>query len=204
MRTTRVIYIGGTPMVGKSTVARLLASRLQYECVSTDDIGAAITAVTELETHPQFHYMGTEDYRDYYATTDTTKLVRDMDDLHAALWPALRILFQNHLSWGSPIVIEGWGLRPRYVSELSGDIGGVFLLADNALLEERVAASEFGSGATDRESMLANYLERSRLYNAMVQDQVSQLGLASVHVSADMKPDEIADECTRIVSRGKS
>ena len=190
-------------MVGKSTVARVLASRLQYECVSTDDIGAAIAAVTNVATHPQFHYMGQQDYRDYYATSDIRRLVGDMDNLHAALWPALRILFENHMSWGSPIVIEGWGLRPKYVSELSGDIAGVFLLADDSLLEERVLSSDFSTGSMDRETMLGQYLERSRLYNAMMQAHVSQLGLASIHVLGEMKPDEIADECISVVSKRK-
>jgi len=60
-------------MVGKSTVARLVASRLQYECVSTGDIGIAIAAVTDASTHPESHYMGTQDYRDYYTATGMQK-----------------------------------------------------------------------------------------------------------------------------------
>jgi GNAT superfamily N-acetyltransferase len=200
-RTPKVIYIGGSPMVGKSTVARVVASRLQYACVSTDDIGSAVAAVTNETTHPQFHYMGTQDHRDYYASSDTRKLVSDMNDLHASLWPAVRILFENHMSWAGPVVIEGWCLRPRLVSELSGDVAGVFLLGDDALLEERVFSSDFSIGATDRKAMLGQYLERSRLYNAMIQDHVSELGLASIHVSREMSPDEIAAECIRVVSR---
>jgi 2-phosphoglycerate kinase len=201
MTAPKAIYIGGTPMVGKSTVGRILASRLQYQCVSTDDIGAAITAVTDAATHPQFHYMGTQDYRDYYATTEMPKLIRDMERQHAALWPALRVLFQNHMTWGVPIIIEGWALRPNCVAELSGDIGGVFLMADDALVESRVRSSDFSAGAKDREAMLLRYIERSRRYSSAIQDDVSRLGLVGITISAEMKPDEIADECIRALDR---
>ena len=203
MKAPRAIYLGGAPMVGKSSVARILASRLQYECVSTDDVGAAISAITDAATHPEFHYMGTQDYRDYYASTDMQKLIRDIDRQHAALWPALRALFQNHMSWGAPIIIEGWALRPDYVSELSGDIAGVFLIANDALLERRIRSSDFSAGANDREAMLRQYLERSKLYNAEIQSQVPQLALAAVHVSEDMSSSEIAQECIHILEKGK-
>ncbi len=182
-------------MVGKSTAACMLASRLQYECVSTDDIGAAITAVTNTSTHPAFHYMGTQDYRDYYANTMPEKLIEDIEKQHAALWPALRTLFQNHVSWGRPIIIEGWALRPNYVSELSGDISGVFLMADVALIEKRICSCDFSAGASDPKGTIDHYLKRSIIYNTELQNQVSQLGLPEVHVSEDMEPFEIVEAC---------
>ncbi|MDP6633338.1 MAG: hypothetical protein QGG42_00385 [Phycisphaerae bacterium] len=36
MKFSRVIYIGGAPLVGKTTVARIIAERLGYNCISTD------------------------------------------------------------------------------------------------------------------------------------------------------------------------
>jgi 2-phosphoglycerate kinase len=182
MTVPKVIYIGGAPMVGKTTVATLLASRLGCACISTDDIGAAITAATDASTHPEFHYMGAMDYRDYYATTDVETLIRHSDDQHAALWPAIRALFQNHESWGNPIVIEGWALRPGYVAELSGSISGVFLTADDDLIEDRVRCSAFCAGAPHQQAILNSYLERSLRYNAELRQQVSELGLPQIRI----------------------
>jgi len=197
----KVIYIGGTPMVGKSTVARLIASRLQYGCISTDDLGAAIAAVTKATTHPEFHYMGEQDYRDYYAANSAEKLIRDIDDQHQALWPALQTLFQNHSSWGTPIIIEGWALRPDYVSELGGDIAGLFLLAEDALIENRVRSSRFSENANHREAMLQRYLERSVWYNSVIKGQISRLGLRAIQVSEDMQPNKIYDQCMRVLNK---
>jgi cytidylate kinase len=42
----RVILVGGAPLSGKSTVARVLADRHRYACIATDDLGAAVRAVS--------------------------------------------------------------------------------------------------------------------------------------------------------------
>ncbi len=190
-------------MTGKSTAATLLASSLKYASLSTDDIGAAVAAVTDKSTHPAFHYMISRDYRDYYATADIQKLMSDIDAQHAALWPALRVIFQNHASWGRPIVIEGWALRPENVSKLSGDIDGVFLIADESLIQKRVRNSDFSMGARDRETMLRNYLERSLRYNAEIRKQARRLGLSTIHLSDEMKPWEIVEKCIRILQKAR-
>jgi cytidylate kinase len=52
MSFPRVILIGGAPMSGKTTVAQMLAATLGYGCLSTDDLGAAIRAVTTKDSHP--------------------------------------------------------------------------------------------------------------------------------------------------------
>ena len=52
MRYTKVIFLGGAPILGKTTVARILACRLRYSSVSTDDIGIAIGSVTMTDRHP--------------------------------------------------------------------------------------------------------------------------------------------------------
>ena len=66
MNLPKVVLIGGPPFVGKSAVARRFAARYGYGCISTDDIGKAIGAVTTVETHPELHTMDDTDYRDYF------------------------------------------------------------------------------------------------------------------------------------------
>jgi len=199
MKYPKVIYLGGAPMVGKTTIARIVASRLHYDCVSTDDIGAAIASVTELASHPAFHYMGDRDFREYYVSSSMDDLIRDANNQHEALWPALLTLFRNHSTWGTAAIIEGWALRPDHVSQLSGDIAGLFLLADDCLVEERVRASDFSVGASDEEMMIRRYLERSLWYSAHIRDQVERLGLRSIPISPEMRPREIADQCMRVL-----
>jgi len=199
MRRPKIIYIGGTPMTGKTTIARILSCRLQYECISTDDIGAAITAVTDGELYPRFHYMSGHDHRDYYTRTGMNTQIRDINAYHAALWPALRVLINNHATWGNPLVIEGWALRPAYMAGLRGDVAGLFLLADDALIEQRALDSPFTDGAADRALMVRRYVERSRRYTSEIRSEITRLGLSAITVTHMLKPKDIAEECMRVL-----
>jgi hypothetical protein len=117
------------------------------------------------------------------------------------LWPALRTLIQNHEAWGHPLVIEGYALRPAYVHTLAGDVSGVFLLADEALIEKRVRSSDFSEGASNVALMIERYCARSFWYNAMLREQVSQLGLKALEISDGMRPEEIVDGCLNLLAR---
>ncbi len=199
MKYPKVIFLGGAPMVGKTTVARIIASRLQYGCISSDDIGAGIAAMTDSTSHSAFHYMKGRDFREYYITSSKDDLIRDINKQHEALWPALLTLFRNHSTWDTPTLIEGWALRPSYVSQLSGDISGLFLLSDDTLLEERPRSSGFSAGASDEEKMIQKYVERSIWYNMQLRELVPHQGLKSLSISSKMLPEEIADDCMRLL-----
>ncbi len=200
MNYPKVIYLGGAPFIGKTTVACILAARLNYGTISTDDISAAITAVTTAQTHTEFHYMQDDGFPEYYVVSDKMKLISDINQHHKALWPALQILISNHLSWSTPVVIEGWALRPEYIARVSGNIAGIFLLSDDHLIEQRVRFCGFGAGASDKEKMIRQYLERSFWYRAQLKKEVANHGLQALSITPDMHPDDIADECMRILA----
>ena len=194
MRYPQVIYIGGAPMLGKTTAARILACRLGYSYISTDDIGVAIGAITERD-RPEI------DYREYYIVNSLEELIQDMNTGHERKWPALRAVIQRHEAWDYPLVIEGYGLRPSYVHSLTGDVSGVFLLADEALIEKRVRSSDFSEGASNVQTMVERYCARAFWYNAMLRAEVARLGLNALEVCEGMRPEEIVDECLSLLSR---
>jgi 2-phosphoglycerate kinase len=204
MNYPKVIYLGGAPMVGKTAVARVIASRLKYGCISTDDIGAVIASVTDEKSHQAFHYMTGRDYREYYISSSIDELITDIDRQHAALWPAILTLLRNHSNWGTPVVIEGWALRPHLVSQLTGDIAGIFLLADDHMIEERTIrhceSSDFTKGATDEDKMIRRYIQRSLWYNEQLRTEVTRLGLTAITITSEMRPEYIADECMQLLS----
>jgi hypothetical protein len=189
-----VIYLGGAPMLGKSTAARILACRLGYSGISTDDIGVAVGAVTKRDPRPI-------DYREYYIVNDVQTLIRDLNEGHERQWPAVRAVIQRHATWDHPAVIEGYALRPAYLHALAGDVDGVFVLADKGLIEERVRASAFSLGASNVELMIERYCQRSVWYNAMLAAEVSRLGLNALELSDEMGPDEVVNACLSLLCR---
>jgi 2-phosphoglycerate kinase len=117
MSYPRVILIGGAPMSGKTTVASRLAATLGYGCLSTDDLGEAIRAVTTKDVHPHLHPMEGYDYREYFVTRSPDALITDVTREHHALWPAVQSVIRKHATWGAPIVMEGWSLWPEWVTQ---------------------------------------------------------------------------------------
>ncbi len=103
MKAQRVFLLGGTPMTGKSTLARKLAARLEYGCLSTDDLGQAIGAVTTAHSHPAFHEMDGIDYREYYVSRSLDELIADAECRHTTLWPAIARVITAHAGWGGPV-----------------------------------------------------------------------------------------------------
>ncbi|MGO8671727.1 MAG: hypothetical protein ACLQVD_10230 [Capsulimonadaceae bacterium] len=201
----KVILIGGAPMVGKSTLARKLAGRFAYGCVSTDDLGQAIHAVTTAQSHPALHAMDGADYREYYITHSVDDLIADAELLHATLWPGIARVITAHATWGDPLVIEGWALYPSPVAKLAlPNIGSLWLVADDDVLEARTrSAVDFYSGASDEEAMIQNFVARSKWYNRLIAQQATDLGLHIIRSSDSLSVDELILDCvSRIAHAG--
>ncbi|MEI7834490.1 MAG: AAA family ATPase [bacterium] len=198
----KVILIGGAPMVGKSTVARRLATMLGYACLSTDDLGQAIGAVTTAQSHPAFHEMDGIDYREYYVTRSVDDLIADADRRHTALWPALAQIITAHATWGTPIVLEGWALYPSRLAQLAlPNVAYLWLIADDELLEARARADvDFYHGASDEEAMINHYVTRSRWHNERIQEEAEGLGLLTVQVTLDATAELLLERCVELLS----
>jgi len=201
----KVLVVGGPPMVGKSSVARQIAARLGYGCMSTDDIGLAIKSVTTAETHPRSHAMDGIDYRDYYAGRSVEQLLDDGMGMHEEMWPGIEAGMRAHADWSFPIVYEGWAMWPERVATLLNDldeVSAVWLTASDELLEQRVRGAErFYAGASDQEMMIAKYLPRNIKYNRLMMDAVNRLGLQYLEVGLNTSLEETADNCFAMLEK---
>lgn len=199
MAAAKVILIGGAPMTGKSTVARLVAGQLGYGCLSTDDIGQAIEAVTTPQSHPALHGMAGQDYREYYVTRTVQQLIADADRRHAALWPALQRVILAHADWGTPLVMEGWALQPQAVAQLQHQaVRSIWLVTDEQLLAHRVRQDDFWRGASDEQGMIDRFLGRSIACNTRIREVARRLGLPVVSVSTDQTAEMLVERSLRI------
>ncbi|MEA4921627.1 MAG: AAA family ATPase [Clostridiaceae bacterium] len=158
----KVILIGGSPMVGKSTVAIEIASSAKCPCISTDDIGEALQTVVPINP------MQGKDFRDYFKNTAPDKLLTDIQQYHHALEPAIQRLVDIHSTWGNSVVLEGWALYPRFIKPIIGhNVFAVWLIASNELLEARLLnRSGFLEGIAAQ-----NYLLRSKWHNDLLLQQ---------------------------------
>ena len=203
MSYPRVILIGGAPMSGKTTVAHMLAAKLGYGCLSTDDLGEAIRAVTTKDTHPYLHPMDGYDYREYYVTRSPEALIADVSREHHAMWPAIQSVLRKHATWGEPLIMEGWSLWPERVTQLRlPSMQSLWFVANEQTLHERmIKAVEFYGGASDEEAMRQHYLARSFWYNARLKETVNKLALTSIALPLRAPVHEIVAMCLEQLRR---
>lgn len=190
----KVILLGGAPSTGKTTVSRLIASRLNYSCLSTDDLLKAITAVTTPESHPSLHFMSGWETQEYYVHHAADQLVSHNLERLKVFRTSIENVIKSHVLNESPIVIEGFGLWPEEIKNLNlPNIGMAWLIADEALLEKRTRNNKpFYEGASDEERMIRNYVGRSVWYNSEVMKATERLNIPSIKVSDELSAEELS------------
>jgi len=186
----RVILVGGAPLAGKTRLAQAMAGRLEIAHISTDDLSAAIRAVTSAESHPALHHLDVDgSFRDYYPSHAPQRLLEDAMAFHRAAWPAIEAVVVAHATWGRPAVIEGWGILPELSAGLGlEDVGALFVVPDESVYERRCRAEVgFWEGAADEEGLISSFARRSILFARMLEDSATEHGLPI------LRPDARAD-----------
>ena len=187
----KVILIGGSPMVGKSTVAAATASKLPYSCVSvisTDDIGEILLTVSDIDP------MKGQNYLEYYAHSPKKKLIGDITEYHRKLEPAICRLIDIHSTWGNPLIMEGYALYPELMGKINSDnVFSVWLIAGDGLLEKRMKARKsFYQDAKEPEKAIENYLYRSEWHNRKIFEECKAEKQKYITVNEDSAAQDIA------------
>ncbi|TDQ50299.1 RNA polymerase sigma-70 factor [Actinorugispora endophytica] len=189
----RVVLVGGTSNTGKSTVARAVADRLGFECLSTDGLARHPgrpwrTPEREVPAHVAEHY----------GSLTVDELTASVLDHYKRLWPRIERLITEYAADGSAgagLVLEGAALWPTDVAGLAvPGTAAVWLTADDAVLRARIRRAGRYNEATDHERLLMDrFLARSARYQAIMLDAVAGLGLDRVDAGAGGSVAELAD-----------
>ena len=132
IKNVKIILIGGSPMSGKSTLARKIACKYAMGNISTDDIGEILQINWDINPMKEFNY------QDYYTKKQIKDLTEEAYEYHKNMVPAILKLIEIHSTWGNPAVIEGWALYPNMVKGLEKGIKKLWLISDEALLRKRL------------------------------------------------------------------
>ncbi|MFJ8859659.1 hypothetical protein ACIRD8_14620 [Streptomyces sp. NPDC102451] len=193
MRDVQVVLIGGTSNVGKSAVARAVADRLGFECLSTDHLARHPgrpwrTPDREVPPHVAEHYGG--------LTVD--ELIRSVLDHYDRLWPRIEELITARAvedGTGPGLVLEGSALRPAPVAKLEvRRTAAVWLTADDAVLRARVrTAGRYEAATTAEQHLMDQFLARTGRFQELMLDAVDGLGLDRLDAGAGHTVAELAD-----------
>jgi 2-phosphoglycerate kinase len=199
MSHPKVILIGGPPSSGKSTLARAIATRLGYGCISTDDIGLSVRTTTTAESHPGLHSMNAGNHRDYFVNNSAEWLLEDAMRAHAEIWPAIEAIIQAHTVgyFADPVIIEGMALWPERVAALEYPGVASFWLGMSAEeLEARTWESiEFDYAPAEAREVTAKFIARNVIWNELMLEACERLGMKVVDTNSTRSPDHVAQLC---------
>ena len=206
MSRPQVILLGGASGAGKTTLGRLLAARLGAASLTVDDLLTVAQEVTTPERHPDLFVMKRVPSLQYFTESSVENLKADAEAQHRGMWPLVRRIVEKHAGWEpSPIVIDGWHLRPQRVAELqeeleAGRVWAAWLVAAPEVLQKREEANtEWMKGSTDPDRMLRNFLARSLWFNQLVKEEAVEHGFPVIHQPGAVPAETLCDEVLTVL-----
>ena len=178
----RVILIGGTSHVGKSTVSESLAAALGWDYVSTDSLARHPgrpwkPAPEKVPDHVAEHFL----------SLSVDELIEDvLRHYRVNAWPKVEGIIASYSNdtASTGIVLEGSALWPEFATGLDfGKVAAVWLTAREEVLSQRI---HDGSGyrwkSPQEREMIDKFLQRSLAYDARMVEAVARHGFVLIDV----------------------
>ncbi len=196
----RVILIGGSSHVGKSTVANSLAVMLGWTQISTD--GLARHPGRPWRPEPE---KVSDLVAKHYLSLSTAELLEDVL-LHYQfnVWPKIEDIVATHLR-NAPeagVVLEGSAIWPDFVKGMKLDnVGAFWLTTGEEVFRKRILSeSQYRCKSPKERAMVDKFLERTLAYDALMTEIVNRNG----YVLVDVQQSSVAEIVERCLSRLKA
>jgi len=195
----RVILIGGSSNVGKSTIAQSMALKLGWSYLSTDS----------LARHPGRPWrvgqkVVPEHVADHYRSLSVDALFADVLQHYQRIWPEIENLITTHVIDRSfdRLILEGSALWPEFVAALDHEnVRAIWLTASNDLFQKRIyQASQFDQSSAPEKLLIQKFLDRTILYNMKMMAAINRLGLLSMTVAETDSMDGVSERCLKLLT----
>jgi shikimate kinase len=193
VRTVTVVLVGGTSHVGKSTLARALATSLGFRHESTD----------RLARHPGRPWTATRpEVQEHYARLSVDELTTRQLEHYERMWPLVERQVRDALGPGAAgLVLDGSGVLPQRVALLPADrVAAVWLTADPTVLRNRIhAGSRIEERSDDERRAAQKFLGRTELYQSWLLGDLERAGLPYLDVSDQPAVDDLVARVRRLI-----
>ena len=195
----RVILIGGSSHVGKSTLSRSLADKLGWHLISTD----------KMARHPGRPWRSARErlpdhVAEHYVTLSVGELITDvLHHYRVNVWPKVETLIRSATREASSdrVILQGSALWPELVATLSFDgLAALWLTASDDVFRTRIRGeSLYHSRSAIERLMVDKFLDRTLAYNERMIDAINRHGFRRVDVLQSGVA-ELADRCLAALS----
>jgi len=138
---------------------------------------------------------------DYFTNSTPDHIKHTADQQHEAIWPFVQALIKKHFDWTStPIVIDGWHLRPQRIRALDSDaFAALWIWIDPHVLEQRERNNnmDFYNQSPDPEKMLSNFMARSLWFNDLMRTEAQAHGFPVLEQDGTRTVESLCDEMLR-------
>lgn len=187
----KVLLIGGSPMIGKSAIARKLASSFGLASYSTNDIGEMLQTVVDINPMKENNFL------EYFNDSSLRELIDDIRVYHKNMEPALARLIEIHASAGNSIVLEGYALYPHILEKCPDtNVEAIWLVAEEKVLKTALKESEEFAEASH--TAIKNYLQRSIWHNTLIKKECKMYDCKYIVVNGKKTMDELIEEILEI------
>jgi len=142
-----VVFVGGAPGVGKTSVARPLAARLGMDLTHVDDFHLALERMTDPERDPPVHEWRLHPER--VMALDDAGMIEHTRSVSAIVAEAITAVIADRLVYGVRTVFEGDFVQPAFAAsrdfdgvDAGGRVRAVFLFDTLDALAANIASRE--------------------------------------------------------------
>jgi 2-phosphoglycerate kinase len=195
---TRVILIGGTSHLGKSTLAGHLEKTLGWRRLSTDNLARHPGRPWKLPPASAPPHV-----REYYEKLSGAELVDDvLGHYRNLVWPAAAALIGHYQrdATKTGLILEGSALWPDVVTQVISDqVQALWLTASDELIENRI---QFNSRYAEQDSqhklLIDKFVYRSIAFNSKMMTLIGDQHLPMLNIDG-MTQDEVLKEAFAIL-----
>jgi 2-phosphoglycerate kinase len=190
-----VLLLGGTTAVGKSTSARLLATKLGIGCISGDSLWRGILAMTTAETHPVLHEWPRPDDPPGKADYLVALHIREAE----TLTPAMEAFLDHEMMERNRFVFHAAWITPDLAARKTQTEGVRAAFIDEKDTEPLLASIVKRSGRTEPSYRQEVMTEVGRLYGDWLREGAERLGLPIVQ---SRPHDTLVDRILEMAAQG--
>jgi len=189
----KVILLGGSSNVGKSTIGDVLAGKLGWRCVSTDSL-----AKHPGRPWPKRKEKVPNHVSEHYLNLQADELLESVILHHRRMSPLVAEFIWSILKGANDerTVLEGSALWPFITAgHRLKEIGAVWLTASAETLRSRIHESSGYQNADERSrAMIASFLERTILFDQKTTELVREHGCRVLDTDQFATTDDIVGE----------
>ena len=114
----QIIFIGGAPTVGKSTMAQLLGNKLNLPWISTDQIRSIMRTMASPDEIPDLFQPKGFETAEKFLTHFTSEEIANLEwQQGEAVWPVLKNFIEQDYNWNDGFIVEGVNVLPHLIAE---------------------------------------------------------------------------------------